>query len=430
MYRPLSSHTRSASAIAIPYPGGGGRAFPSLPSAAGVAAGLRAGVAAAARRAFPAVAAYGAILAVNKMMADGTLDEDDFWAASLPERRGFGWSGLDYIGRRYSLWWNDPEFAPLKGTSEDFWNTSNSGMVWSEANQSRPASGSATDMWGGPKYAGQRIDNGYYLNEGGAVKATELTHPAGTRRFARWVDVWRNMTGKSVFPVRQPLVEPWLDGVMVPPAINGRGYPLWRGRVIPAKRFGFPIPRLAEVAITITPGVGVSVTDLAPIRPWPNQSEVKGRPTSTGFAAAATAAFALYEAVDDWTDWLSIVLRAIPGIARDVLDMRPLDQLDWLARHPEALLTARWDIVAIEILGWSVDEFFGAQLGNVQTRSSRFRDGLIHMREGVNLAYDPGMGSVGSALTDLIYEHLYGQAVKERRRGQITGLVQGNIKWS
>ena len=209
------------------------------------------------------------------------------------------------------------------------------------------------------------------------------------------VDIFRNLSG-SAQPgfVSNPAVFPLPLGVPVPSGTPS-GFPLQRALKAPK-----PLPRFQrvdEITVVLAPNKPPRVVRSPPRRPGPKATEKK----SYGKSGVASAVFWLYEASDDWVDWLKIVFSAIPdspGLKN------PIDQMRWLQQNPEKLITARWEMVIAGMAGWFVDELFGAFIGNINKRASRSTSSgtTIDMRQNVALHYGQSGASPGSVVSDFI----------------------------
>lgn len=82
-----------------------------------------------------------------------------------------------------------------------------------------------------------------------------------------------------------------------------------------------------------------------------------------------TAVFWLWESVQDWRDWLKIMLAAM-DLPADVRKMSLMNQLLWLMDNPSYFATINDYAVVIGLFQWAIDEKFGAELGRMTQKGS------------------------------------------------------------
>lgn len=233
----------------------------------------------------------------------------------------------------------------------------------------------------------------------------KITVPTSTNFYAEKA-IYRNLSGAALPGfVDIPGTPPLPLGVPLPAGLPA-GYPL--ARPVP-KPLGKRLPRprpVEEVAIDIGSGPNptLAVYKAVARKPGPKGKETK----AYGKHGIASAVFWLYEATDDWTDWVNIIVSAIPAAPSG---MSPTQQLLWLRENPHLIATAVWGEVIAGLAGWAVDEAFGAAVGDFNKRAQRqiSGGGGIDMRTNVSLHWAQnyaGGGSPGSFVRDFILSFL------------------------
>lgn len=250
-----------------------------------------------------------------------------------------------------------------------------------------PSGGASPFWWDVPSFA--VIPNGYYY-----LKTIEdyVLHPTSTsNRYYRNVDVYRNNTGADAAPsVVTPAAWPLPLGAPLPLGMT-KGYPVNKTAAAPKP---WPMPRrFEEVAIDIPRHGPPAVYPSRPRQPGPKAKESKGYGKAAGVASFA---FWMYEATDDWKDWVDIVAAAMPNAPQNV----PIwEKLAYMFKHPEEVVMADWEEIIAAMAGWAVDEAFGAFVGNVNKRANRstsVSSTTIDMRTNVVQHYSANGNSPGS----------------------------------
>lgn len=248
--------------------------------------------------------------------------------------------------------------------------------------------------WNDPDFA--EIPAGWYWRR--TVEDYQFVETATTDRYYRKVEEYRNNTPAPLPPyVNEPAAFPLPLGVPLPEGIPA-GFPL--AEPMPQPR---PLPRpvrLEEVAIEIPlgPRPVPRVYPARPRKPGPKAKETK----AYGKSGVASVAFWLYEATDDWADWVNVLVNAIPDGPGNA---GPLQQLKWLRDNPEKIATADWGEVVAGLAGWLVDEAFGAFVGNINKNANRsvsVSSTTIDMRTNAPLHYAPSGGSPGAFVSDFL----------------------------
>lgn len=249
---------------------------------------------------------------------------------------------------------------------------------------------------------GQTVPNNHYLYI--PDQDFQLTTSGTPRRFYASYRIYRNLSGSAMEAiVSVPGALPTPLGVPLPAGMP-EGYPLAKPQAVPSAR-RLPRPqRSDEVAIDI--GLGGSPR-LRVYRARARKPGNKGKETKAyGKAGVASVIFWLYEATDDWVDWINIIVSAIPSAPSG---MSPTQQLAWLRDNPASIATAAWGDVVAGLAGWAVDEAFGAFVGNINRRANRSTSvsaTTIDMRTNVGLHYSPASGSPGQFVTAFLRSFL------------------------
>jgi len=266
----------------------------------------------------------------------------------------------------------------------------NNWLGWTQTNPPPP------NPWGVPSWT-EVPANHFWLK---TVEDYGYLLRFGLHRFWRKVEVYYNSNPFPAVPMVQPNAFPLPLGAPLPMG-NPAGYPVnrpqTRGRPRPLTR---PV-RIDEVTVVVRPGRPPRVVKSPPRKPGPKATEKK----SYGKSGVASAAFWLYENVQDWTDWVNIVYSAIP-FAPPLNS--PTAQARWLAENPEALISARWQNIIAGMAGWFVDEAFGAFVGNIHKKTSRATSSgtTVDIRQNVALHYGQSGASPGSFVNDFILAFL------------------------
>lgn len=197
---------------------------------------------------------------------------------------------------------------------------------------------------------------------------------------ARWV---------SPLPLGQPL-----------PAPRHKTSPRIRPRREPRQRLAPRLRPRPEVAVHIQPGRRPNVVPSIGRKPGPNTKESKFK----GIRGAASIVFWTWEAANDWTDWVNIIVNNISTAPKEVLNGTPLDQIQWLFENPDEFAHSDLLGMFIDFVGWAIDEKVGATFGEFQKYVSRriaIGDTTLDMRLSADQWYSWG-ASPGSWWADAI----------------------------
>jgi len=254
-----------------------------------------------------------------------------------------------------------------------------------------------TDWWNAPTFA--NVPAGYYYLK--TIEDYVFRQYSTADRYWRNVDVYRN-NSPSAMPaeVNAPAQFPLPLGVPLPLGMS-KGYPLNKTAAAPKP---WPLPkRYDEVAIDIPRHGAPKVYPAAPRKPGPKAKESKGYGKATGVASFA---FWMYEATDDWKDWVDIVAAAMPNAPQNV----PIwEKLAYMFNHPEEVVMADWEEIMAAMAGWAVDEAFGAFVGQVNKRANRstsVSSATVDMRTNVVQHYSAGGSSPGSFVENFLLAFL------------------------
>lgn len=416
MYNPVSNHRPGSRAAAYAGTYGGRRAFPAPRGQWSYPPGYarRQGAAAArrlagqaARRLFPPIAAGAALFGMAEELSMAQQGEVIQYP---PGQWRFGINpAFVYLGR-----WG---LAELHGYEVDVRGS----MEWSE----EPPSdfNLYRQFWpypGGP-YAfdgsqAETVGAGKYLFVTARQTAFDGFLNAQQMRILDW---YQNRATETKEAYTESYVRPSPIGAPYFPSTAAAAAPVARHRRDWRQRLYWLLnPPRGDVTIDIVPDKGINVHVLSPHPPHPGMRELKGRAVSPAMAAAGHAAFMLWNLVQDWKDWIKIVAKHTPGIHPSYSN--ELDLLDYFARNPSALFTTDWSAVGISMVGWAVDERFGAKIAKVQEIASQGIGGVVRIREGVTGQTDwtmPQMQGPGAALTDALLEALRDEGLPRVRRG-------------
>lgn len=261
--------------------------------------------------------------------------------------------------------------------------------------------GHPNGFWNAPPSFAE-VPNGWYWIR--TIEDYTFRQNATSDLYRRSVEVYRNNTGAALAPMVSTPAFPLPLGVPLPASMP-EGYPLIAPRVAPRVK---PLPRpvrIPEVAISIPPGPR-PVPRVYPARPRRPGKKAKERKFYGKAGAYASGVYWLYEATDDWVDWLDILINAIPGAPTYIANSGPIQQMKWLRDNPEMLAQLDMGAVISGLAGWLVDEAFGAFVGNVNQRANRgistSKRTTVDMRTNVVQHYSPSGGSPGSFTADFI----------------------------
>lgn len=252
---------------------------------------------------------------------------------------------------------------------------------------------------------------------GGAIRVTrevnERNYGLSLSRATRLVDIYINETTSDQALIEpMPDMRPWVIpySVSMPPEI--RNLPL-HPRARPRRNMRFRRGRLEirEVGVIVprngVPRVVLNPTPRLPRARREKEKKMAGRGAQ---AFAAKVAFWLWDNVQDVDDWVNIVVDAIPVVPEAVRKGTIVQKVEWLYRNPEILAAVRWDIVAIDLFGWAVDEKIGALIGVLSRRAGQSAGSPLYMGFGAGTwspDAGPGLPSPGSWLTDALKRRLY-----------------------
>lgn len=219
------------------------------------------------------------------------------------------------------------------------------------------------------------------------------------------VDIYRNLSGAPAPGfVTVPGGFPIPFGVPLPASMP-EGYPLAapqpRARPKP-----LPRPRyIPEVAIDIPTGPR-PVPAVYPARARPPGKKAKENKYYGKAGAAASLVFWLYEATDDWADWINILVNAVDGVPPSVANGNPVEQLKFIRDNPWAMTRMDLGEVLAGLAGWLVDEKFGAYVGEKNRQANRSistsQRSTIDMRTNVAQQWSPAGSSPGSFVSDFL----------------------------
>lgn len=208
----------------------------------------------------------------------------------------------------------------------------------------------------------------------------------------------------------------WLPplGVPVPgPTMLPRGYPISRSPAMQVfdryrwvrRRTAIP-GTITEVQVDMTEEEVRVIVNPTPRKPRANEKERKYRGKGRLGRYAATAAFWLYEAVDDWRDWLSIMIFAMDGAPAKIKYAGWKAQLFWLMDNPEAFGTINDRVLILGLFGWAIDEKVGAVMGSWQRRAAEAINSPLDIKMGTSLNQEMFGMSPGTAIALMIDEWL------------------------
>lgn len=218
------------------------------------------------------------------------------------------------------------------------------------------------------------------------------------KRWYSWVNIYQNNTGAPApqFVANQvpvpllPLGQPLPQGMP-------KGMPMAAKAAKPARPLTRP-RRFEEVAMEFKPlpppgrGWRIEVYPSVPRKP----GKAKETKSWGKASSAASIVFWLYENTQDFADWVSILVNAIPSAPNWVRGAGPTAQIAWLAKNPGLVATADYRAAAFAFGAWAIDEFIGAKIGEVNKRANRgISTGgfTIDMRTNAPLQYAPGGAS-------------------------------------
>lgn len=421
--RPSGRPTPARPGVRPSGPKPGPKARPGLLPKALPRGSVAARVGAAARSAFPAAAGAAGAAAVvggalvvaagiaDKLAAAGSSAKEE----QLPPTRN---PMLTYLGTFSHTGYTPPgnyTATPARGdfTSKLDYPGDGQQNQWLFQTRTRGASGPRDEKgWVRSQATTVKPGEFYYVQPEGDLWRRALS--ALYQDYYRRMEAYRNDTpdvlpvvvpGGSVWEWPVPLSPPVplptpVTYPLAPPQPQPNLKPRWRRRARQIEQVG------SETAVELYPNAPPRVVPVSvPRKPGYRQKE---RKTYGKSRAIATIAFALYEAVDDWTDWVEIILAASDRTPDEVLSYRPQEQLAWMFDNPDFLVSVDWVVVVIELFGWAIDEYVGAKLGELIKRANRGIGGIIDLRAGVNIHYSQSAPAPGAYIADYIRTNLYG----------------------
>lgn len=246
------------------------------------------------------------------------------------------------------------------------------------------------------------VPAGYFWNR--FVEDYGYLQRFGLHYFWAKAEVWQNNNPNPAEPLVSPAAFPLPLGVPLPVTLPA-GYPL--AEPMPQTR-ARPLPRptrIPEVAVDIPFGPR-PVPRVYPARPRKPGKKGKENKYYGKAGAAASVAFWLYEATDDWADWVNIIVNAIDGVPTNIANGSPTTQIKFLRDNPLAVVNIDIGEVIAQLAGWLVDEKFGAWVGEKNKQANRgistSQRTTIDMRTNVTQHYSPAGASPGSFAADFL----------------------------
>lgn len=256
---------------------------------------------------------------------------------------------------------------------------------------------------------------GYYppsvLEKGTATKGPFVRHTIGMTQ-KRWgqtqqayygrFEYWYNPTGVTIPNPWQPAKEISVWPVPYGPVAPTIPMPVNRPRVRPRPR-PRRVPQKAQirdVTINLNPTSVSLVPNATPRPPQKTEREYKG--SGLKGSAVATLAFYLWEASQDWSDWVAILVAGV-GAPPSITGGTPQAQLDWLRQNPQAMLSIdAWKIIS-DSIGWAIDEAIGAQMGRISKGANRHFDaGSLDIKYNAGTWSAGDQSSIGATVADLL----------------------------